>query len=614
MEFNNKLWKVSSYLRGQLPASVSEDIIRKLSFTYFIYKELLGQPSGDLEQTVEELVHALTAVEGIKSLNVEKPDHVSFQALNHFGVFGSREEFVSALRSGFEDYVFFANGGSYKMDSMQISLVFGDLTKEELLELLNAPFKGSLREDSTPISVTELVMKLSKIYLSDNTSVLDMTCSSGAFLLQAAKHFKFVEGIEINKDNALIAKMRLFANFIQGEIRNANCFEDSWKHQVSRHKCDFVFAEFPWKMIVKDYHQKEIMMNCNANRFMLMPNSTTDYFFMSAMMNYLKEDGVAITIVPLSTLSNLSDSQVRRHMVERGFVREVIALPSNIFGRTSIATAVVVLGLQPVEKVVFFDGSQYFKQENRTINVVDVNPLLSALAKAKENGTCFFNIKDMEKHDYSFSPLHYLNKVENIIPNAAELINAADIFTGWQVPSAKLENIHKTDGTGTQLLQMSNVENGVIVSKLERYEIPENTVEKFKVQNGDVVISTKSLRVKSAVVDIDTTEPVIASGSIMVIRPKEKVLDPYYLVAYFESDLGKQALEMYQSGSVIPNLSINNVKKIPIPLLPYEEQLKIGNNYKDLRDLIISEKKRLKALEEKANSMLDNLWDSKEGE
>lgn len=613
MDLNNKLWKVSSYLRGQLPASVAENIIRKLAFTYFIYKKVIGQPSGDLEETVNVLVDTFNTVEGVERMNVEQDPFV-IQFFDHFGPFGNRKEFISALRSGFEDYVFFANDGSHKMDTMQISLILGDLTADELLELLNTPFKGSLREDSTPISVTDLVLCMADNCLNDKTRAMDMTCSSGAFLLEAAKKFAYVEGVEINKDNALIAKMRLFANFIHGEIRNENCFEDSWHHQSSPHKCDFVFSEFPWKMIVKDYRQKEIMMNCNANRFMLMPTSTTDYFFMSAMMNYLKEDGVAITIVPLSTLSNLSDSQVRKHMVDRGFVREVIALPSNIFGRTGIATAIVVLGLKPVDKVVLFDGSQYFKQENRTVNSIDVPALLSALNKAKENKTCYFGVEELKKHDYSFSPSHYLNKVENIIPNAAELVNASDIFTGWQVPSAKLESIHKTDGTGIQLLQMSNVENGVIASKLERYDIPENTVEKFKVQKGDVVISTKSLRVKSAVVDIDTTEPVIASGSIMVIRPKEKVLDPYYLVAYFESDLGKQALEMYQSGTVIPNLSINNVKKIPIPLLPYEEQVKIGNNYRDLRDLIISEKKRLKALEEKANSILDNLWDSKEGE
>lgn len=613
MDTRNNISRINSYFKAQLPASVAEDVLRKLAFTYYLYKKILGEcPSEDLDTTVHYLASVLSDEKKLSEASQRQSynPYYTYHALFGNKIFESKGELIDAVESGLKDFYFYCN----KVDSMQVSIILSDLTEEELLAVLNNQFEGSIRDDSTPESVVSLVLALANSHLKEKRRFIDMTCSSGSFLLKAAKEFKFVEGVEINKENALIAKMRLFANVILGEVRNCNCFEDSWHHQTAPVKSDLVFAEFPWKMIVKDHYQKEIMLNCNANRFILGPTSTTDYFFMSAMMNYLNEDGIAVTVVPLSTLSNLSDSRVREHMVRRGFVKEVIALPSNIFGRTNVATALVVFGLKKNDRVAFFDGSSYFKQEKRWINVIDVERLLADFSKAKEQNMCFFGIEELAKHDYSFSPLHYLNKVENIIPEAAELASAAEIFTGWQVPSAKLETIHKTDGTGVQLLQMSNVENGIISTKLERYDIPQTTIEKFKVEKGDVVISTKSLRVKSAVVDIDTDEPVVASGSIMVIRPKVGILDPYYLVAYFESDLGKQALELYQTGSVIPNLSINNVKKLPIPLLDYSRQLKIGSEYRDLRDLIISERRRLKALEDKANGILDNLWDSKEGE
>ena len=604
MDLRNKTLKIYSYFKAQLPASVAEDVLRKLAFTYYLYKKVLGEyPTDNLDATVHYLASVLDDEEKLFEIGA------NHQFLRN-NIFRGKYELISAVESGLHDFYFYSN----RFDSMQVSMILSDLTEEDLLAVLNNQFEGSVRDDSTPESVVNLVLALANSHIKEKRRFIDMTCSSGSFLLKAAKEYEFVEGVEINKENALIAKMRLFANEISGEIRNCNCFEDSWHHQAVSLKSNLVFSEFPWKMIVKDHYQKEIMFNCNANRFVLGPTSTTDYFFMSAMMNYLNQDGIAITVVPLSTLSNLSDSRVREHLVERGFVKEVIALPSNIFGRTNVATALVVFGLQKTDKIAFFDGSSYYRQEKRWINVIDVERLLVDFNRAKEQETCFFNAEEMAKHDFSLSPLHYLNKVESIIPQSAELVSAAEIFTGWQVPSAKLETIHRTDGSGVQLLQMSNVENGIISTKLERYDIPQTTIEKFKVEKGDVVISTKSLRVKSAVVDIDTDEPVVASGSIMVIRPKARILDPYYLVAYFESDLGKQALELYQTGSVIPNLSINNVKKLPIPLLDYSRQLKIGSEYRDLRDLIISERKRLKALEDKANGILDNLWDSKEGE
>lgn len=610
MDLEKKVWRLNSYLRGQLPASVVEDVVRKLAFTYYLYIKLFRHPAhDDLDRTVDELVNALKHPEELIT-----EDGVVPEFLYRRGVHGPKDELIDMVRSGLNDYYFYSNDGSHSTDSMQITLLFNEFNAEELLGIVNMSFENSIRDESTPDSVSELVLKLASLYQCSGEVVTDMTCGTGAFLLEAAKYFKRVEGVEINKDNVLIARARLLVNQISGEIRQANCFEDSWHHQSRGSRSDLVFAEFPWKLIIKDYAQKEIMLNCNANRLYLSPNSTTDYFFLSAMMNYLKPEGVAITVMPLSSLSNLADRSVREHIIKRGFLREVIALPANIFGRTGVATAIVVMGLKPCEKVCFFDGSQYFVQEKRRTNAIDVNKLLADLAKAKETGECYITEKEMKDHDYSFSPAHYLKKVEKTIPNATELVNLADIFTGWQVPSAKLEVIHKTDGTGTRLLQMSNVENGSIVSKLERYDIPENTIEKFKVQRGDVVISTKSLKVKSAVVDLNTDEPIVAAGSIMVIRPKERMLDPYYLVAYFESDLGKQVLEMYQTGNVIPNLSINNVKKIPVPGLLYDRQVRIGQEYMDLRDLIRSEKERLRALESKANKMLDNLWDSEEGE
>ena len=579
-----------------MPASLVEYTAKALAFTYYLYLEKFNDyPTGDVSSAAYELCQALT----------EEDTSYTYMSV---------AELKEAVKVG-PDEVFANQGLGYKFDPVSISYDLSNFTQSELLAMLNYSFNNSIHDESTPDSLSDLVLLLANKFLRQKINVTDMTCGDGSFLLKAAKEYPHVEGVEINVGNAIIANMRLHANEIEGRVRNANCFEDSWHHQTANVGSNLVFAEFPWKLIVKDPKQREIMFNCNANRFMLNQGDTSDYFFLSAMMNYLdRDDAVAISIVPLSTLSNLTDKKVREHMLYRKFVKAVISLPANIFSRTNISTAIVVLSEEENDRVALFDGSSYFKKGNRKLNSVCTQELFVDFSKAFDSGECMFTKEEIAKRDYSLSPTVYLTRIEKTMPNATELVEMADIFTGWQVPSAKLEMIHKTDGSGTRLLQMSNVENGSIVSKLEKYDIPENTIEKFKVQKGDVVISTKSLRVKSAVVDIESSEPIVAAGSIMVIRPKDKKLDPYYLVAFFESDLGKQVLEMYQTGNIIPNLSINNVKKIPIPGLLYEEQVRVGTEYRDLRDLIASEKLRLKSLEAKANKILDNLWDKKEGE
>ncbi len=579
-----------------MPSSLVEYTAKALAFTYYLYLEKFNEyPECDVDEAANKLCGVLTHDDS-------------------FGVYNSIEELKAAIRIG-SDEVYSNQGLGFKFDPLAINYDLGNFTKDELLGILNYSFPNSLRDESTPESVSELALLVADKFLKNKHNVTDMTCGEGSFLLKAAKEYKHVEGVEINLSNYTIAKMRLYANKINGNIRNCNCFEDSWYRQPLSNDSNLVFSEFPWKMIVKDHTQKEIMFNCNANRFLLSSGTTTDYFFLSAMMNYLDEkDGVAISVVPLSILSNLADKKVREHMIERGFVKAVISLPSNIFSRTNIATAMIVLTKTKNDRVALFDGSSYFLKENRKINKIDVQKLFNEFNQAFDKEECLFDIKTIAKSEFSLSPAVYTKQVELAMPNATDLVTMADIFTGWQVPSAKLESIHKTDGTGIRLLQMSNVENGSIVSRLEKYDIPQTTVEKFKVQKGDVVISTKSLKVKSAVVDLNTDDPIVAAGSIMVIRPRPKSLDPYYLVAYFESDLGKQILEMYQSGNIIPNLTINNVKKIPVPGLPFDVQLEIGRKYMDLRDLIRCEKDRLALLESKQKKILDNIWDDKEGE
>ncbi len=613
MDFKKQIWKIESYFRTFLPASVCDDTLRKLAFTYYCYKRVINRDAfGFLDANdVTRQITKIASGEFDKNTPFSDDEFVQY-FLNNYAPFESRHELASALEEGLEDCHYFGNDGQHTFDIVQISNILASLSESELLEILNVQFEGSSRDNSTPESVSNLVLEIAKRYSISTNKAFDMACSTGSFLLKAAKDYKYIGGVEINKENTLIAKMRMFANRINANIRNDNCFRDSWSHQASSDKYDLVFSEFPWKMVVKDYGQKEEMYKCDANRFCLQPNTTTDYFFISAMMNYLNQEGVAITVVPLSILSNLADTKVREHILKRGFVKEIIALPSSIFERTNVATALVVLSFEKQENVFMFDASSYFLEEKRWIKSIDINKLLNDYDFAKNNKIGFHSLEEISKKGYSLSPLHYSSVVTNILPNAREMGEVADIFTGWQVPSAKLETIHKTDGTGIQLLQMSNVENGTIVSKLERYDVPQKSVDKFKVEKGDVVISTKSLRVKSAVVDLDTNEPVIASGSIMVIRPKKELLDPYYLVAYFESDLGKKAIELYQTGSVIPNLSINNVKRIPVPFLEYKKQVEIGNNYRELRDLILSEKRRLNLLETKIRTMLDGLWDKRE--
>ena len=299
MTNETRIWRMTTYLRGQLPAFCAEDVMRKLALTYYLYRKLINTNNEcDFDKTTRCV---LSFVDNLDKDNASTSKNPLVKK-----IFSVRKEICELVDNGYKDYRSYTKE-SDSYDPNQITRIYNDLNDDCLLDLINCSFENSIRDDSTPDTISELVLKLADKYTKNKNIVTDMTCSSGTFLMKAAKTFKRVEGVEINKDNATLAKVRIALMGVDSEIRNSNCFEDSWHHQVIRPKSDLVFAEFPWKLIIKDPDQKEVMLNCNANRFMLTQNSSTDYFFLSAMMNYLNDTGVAMTVVPLSTLSNLSD-------------------------------------------------------------------------------------------------------------------------------------------------------------------------------------------------------------------------------------------------------------------------------------------------------------------
>ena len=74
--------------------------------------------------------------------------------------------------------------------------------------------------------------------------------------------------------------------------------------------------------------------------------------------------------------------------------------------------------------------------------------------------------------------------------------------------------------------------------------------------------------------------------------------DPYYLKAYLESEKGAAALKRITVGTTIPNLGVEQLKKLLIPLPSLEEQKQIADEYRAcVTELKILRRKTAKALD-----------------
>lgn len=162
-------------------------------------------------------------------------------------------------------------------------------------------------------------------------------------------------------------------------------------------------------------------------------------------------------------------------------------------------------------------------------------------------------------------------------------------FKGKKVSSYSLEgtvsiiNISDIDDSGIQYHGLKSVDETSL--NLERYRLKE----------GDVLLSSKGTVLKLAVFE-EQKKPIIASANFTILRSKDERLTGFYLKSYLDSFEGQQALKSANIGKNSININTNLLKSIKIPLIPKVKQLYLEQTY--LKGLRIYKQKLFRANQE----------------
>ena len=132
--------------------------------------------------------------------------------------------------------------------------------------------------------------------------------------------------------------------------------------------------------------------------------------------------------------------------------------------------------------------------------------------------------------------------------------------------------------TGYRILTSSDIENGMVRwESLRSIDMKDNKFDKFAVQYGDVVVISKTSKVKIAVVDIDPKEKVLVTGGMLIIRPKLYKLNLTYLKMFLDSKMGQSALKSIQKGTV----TAGGLSMIEILMIDINTQQKKAKRYNE---------------------------------
>ncbi len=466
-------------------------------------------------------------------------------------------------------------------------------------------YENSFFEMSTPESLISLASSI--LNIDDKDSILEIcsgTATFPAYTLYDKKINSYV-GIDINYNSNDIAILRasLLGNNYSFILNNALTYNFSSKY-------DKIFSNYPFAIKGADLDtcRSDLQDYFNLNNAAIS-RCTSDWLFNALIMKSLKENGKAVAIMTNGSAYNMLDLYMRQFFVENGFIEAVINLPSRLFADFSIPVTMLVLSYNN-KSVKLINAEDIYTKKDRRQNILsnqDIEAILESIQNGGEN-VIDATPESMREHDYHLIASHYIEIPE--IENGVCFEDVIKSITrGAQVKTELLESYKSISPTNFRCVSLSNISNGTIeIEDGEQYitELPK-ALERFVIPNNAIVLSKiASPTFRSAVVNVENGQSMIATNNLYIIEIDESKANPYYIQAFFDSVLGEATLNHSSGGMTVRTISTDAVKNLIIPLPPLEEQNRIAVKYQAAIDEYVILKRKIQKVLEKKRVLLES--------
>lgn len=461
---------------------------------------------------------------------------------------------------------------------------------------------------TTPEGVSRLATRL--LNIKPGMKVLDIGTGMGGFIREsiALAPDAVYTGLEANAEMAVIAEIR--AEILGGDIQIR--LENVFDGDSNDHRYNAVFANYPIGMRARGAGSlgEEYIRKLSEKMPGFARLNSLDWVFNCKAYDCVAGPGRVICIMASGSTWNTIDRNARRYFTELGIVEKVIALPPRIYETMGVGTTMIVFSHGNL-KTMMVDASELC-EKGRRMNVItdeNIEKILEACNHETEisRAVTFNEIAEMQ---FNLSPAAYLEAAEEPVENGVELGSIVSITRGAQLQASALDAMASDKATGYQYLLLANIQNGIIDEELPYLREIDDKLEKYCLKNNNLILSKNGAPFKLAVAEVRDGQHILANGNLYVMTVDEARADPYYLKAYLESEKGTAALKRITVGTTIPNLGVEQLKRLLIPLPPLEEQKRLADEYR----ACVTELKILRRKTAKTIDRMSHVYDSsKEG-
>ncbi|WP_083488322.1 N-6 DNA methylase [Stenotrophomonas koreensis] len=346
-------------------------------------------------------------------------------------------------------------------------------------------------------------------------------------------------------------------------------------------------------------------------------------------------DGRAVIVVPNSFLFGPGrDRDLRQYLLENGWVTAVVGLPGGIYKNTGIGSGLLLLDTRRShDRVGFIDAGQpYFCQSiNRTrkalINTGDIVAYCNALSEGDtERASALLgqdlavtaSFEELQSNDFSFAVERYVvSESQRRLQGHMQRLETAELGEVAELLNPVPNKDRNQEGPeAIEVLEVGAQDlpaNGYIKTPEKKVNIVlpvrrSGSGNDVFLRPGDVVLITKGSTGKVGIVPEDVPPAGkggwIAGQSAIVLRSSDGKADLRWLGLWLRSKMGQGVLSGITSGSTIPMISIQTLRKLEVPVVALADQSRAGEVLQHEMQL----QARIDELREEQSGLAENLW------
>ncbi|HHT9138823.1 MAG TPA: type I restriction-modification system subunit M [Candidatus Wunengus sp. YC60] len=386
-ELYSSLWASCDELRGSMDASQYKDYVLVLLFMKYVsdkggalveipeggsFKDMVklkGQADiGDrINKIIGELAKAndLTGVITVADFNDDEK----------LGKGKDKVDRLSNLITIFENEGLDFSGNRAEGDD-----ILGD-AYEYLMRHFATESGKSKGQFYTPAEVSRIIAKVIGINKSKSKSesLYDPTNGSGSLLLKAADEAPngiTIYGQEMDNATRALAVMNMWlhgnpaSEIVQGNTLASPQFTDEKTGALKTF--DFAVANppFSYKAWMNGWNPVSDIYKRFEGYDAIPPKKNGDFAFLLHLIKSLKSKGKGAIVMPLGVLfRGNAEADIRKKIIQKGYIKGIIGLPPNLFYGTGIAACIVVLDKEDAEhrKGIFMidAGKGFIKDGNK---------------------------------------------------------------------------------------------------------------------------------------------------------------------------------------------------------------------------------------------------------